>query len=182
MTTLVITHPSCLNHDTGLGHPERPARLATILNALGAPEFQSLVRVEAPEASREQISRAHDGSYVAELLDAVPESGFVYADSDTIMSPGSGAAALRAAGAVVAGVDAVMSGRARNSFCAVRPPGHHAEADRAMGFCLFNNVAVGAHHARARHGIRRVAVIDFDVHHGNGTQHMFEGDAELFYG
>jgi acetoin utilization deacetylase AcuC-like enzyme len=182
MTTLLISHSACLNHDTGRGHPERPARLESILNALAAPEFQSLTRIEGPEATQEQIALAHDARYVAALLKAVPKAGLAYADADTVVSPGSGAAALRAAGAMIAGVDAVMRGEARNVFCAVRPPGHHAEADRPMGFCLFNNVAIGAYHARARHGIGRVAVIDFDVHHGNGTQHMFESDESMFYG
>jgi len=182
MTTLLYSHSACLNHDTGRGHPERIARLEVILNALDAPEFQSLARREAPQATREQIARAHDRAYVDGLLEAVPKSGLVHADSDTVMSSGSGEAALRAAGAVVAAVDAVIGGEAGNAFCAVRPPGHHAEADRPMGFCLFNNVAIGAYHARARHDLRRIAVVDFDVHHGNGTQHMFESDGELFYG
>jgi acetoin utilization deacetylase AcuC-like enzyme len=182
MTTLLYSHSACLNHDTGRGHPERIARLEVILNALAAPEFHSLPRREAPEATRDQIALAHDRGYVDELLAAVPKSGFVRADMDTVMSPGSGAAALRAAGAVVAAVDAVIGGEAGNAFCAVRPPGHHAEANRSMGFCLFNNVAIGAHHARAAHGLRRIAVVDFDVHHGNGTQHMFESDSDLFYG
>jgi acetoin utilization deacetylase AcuC-like enzyme len=182
MTTLLYSHSACLNHDTGRGHPERIARLEVILNALAAPEFHSLSRIEAPQASREQIALAHDRDYVDALLAGVPKSGFVRADADTVMSPGSGEAALRAAGAVVAAVDAVIAGKADNAFCAVRPPGHHAEADRPMGFCLFNNVAVGAYHARAQHGLRRIAVVDFDVHHGNGTQHMFESDSELFYG
>jgi acetoin utilization deacetylase AcuC-like enzyme len=182
MTTLLYSHKACLNHDTGRGHPERIARLEVILNALAAPEFHSLSRIEAPQATPEQIGRAHDRGYVDALLAGVPESGFVRADADTVMSPGSGEAALRAAGAVVAAVDAVIGGKADNAFCAVRPPGHHAEADRPMGFCLFNNVAVGAYHAREQHGLRRIAVIDFDVHHGNGTQHMFESDSELFYG
>ncbi len=182
MTTLLYSHNACLNHDTGRGHPERIARLEVILNALAAPEFHSLTRIEAPEASREQIALAHDRDYVDAVLKAVPKSGHVRADADTVMSPGSGEAALRAAGAVVAAVDAVIDGEADNAFCAVRPPGHHAEADRPMGFCLFNNVAVGAYHARAKHGLGRIAVIDFDVHHGNGTQHMFESESELFYG
>src|SRR5262245_29859085 len=172
MTTLLISHTACLNHDTGQGHPERRARLESILNALAAPELQALTRIEAPEATPKQIALAHDRRYVAALLKAVPKSGLAYADADKVVSPGSGAAALRAAGAMVASVDAVMSGAARNAFCAVRPPGHHAEADRPMGFCLFNNVAIGAYHARTKHGIDRVAVVDFDVHHGNGTQHI----------
>jgi acetoin utilization deacetylase AcuC-like enzyme len=162
-------------------HPEHPARLKAVLTALEAPEFAALDRREAPLATREQIARVHAGFYVDRVLEAVPESGYVALDPDTIISPGSGEAALRAAGALVAAVDAVAGGEARNAFCAVRPPGHHAEAARAMGFCMFNNVAVGAEQARKVHGLARVAVVDFDVHHGNGTQHMFEKDADLFY-
>jgi acetoin utilization deacetylase AcuC-like enzyme len=182
MTTVLVTHPSCLAHDTGRGHPERPARLEAILKTLAAPEFAPLTRIEAPRATHAQIALAHRATYIEALLAAIPKSGLAMADMDTVISPASGEAALRAAGAVVAAVDAVAGGEAKTAFCAVRPPGHHAEADRAMGFCLFNNVAVGAFHARARHGIGRVAVIDFDVHHGNGTQHMFEGRADMFYG
>jgi acetoin utilization deacetylase AcuC-like enzyme len=181
MATLLITHSACFDHDTGRMHPEHPARLKAVLTALEAPEFAALDRREAPLATREQIARVHAGLYVDRVLEAVPESGYVALDPDTIISPGSGEAALRAAGALVAAVDAVVAGKVRNAFCAVRPPGHHAEAARAMGFCLFNNVAVGAEQARKVHGIDRVAVVDFDVHHGNGTQHMFEKDADLFY-
>jgi acetoin utilization deacetylase AcuC-like enzyme len=181
MTTLLLTHKACLAHDPGRFHPESPARLAAVLAALDGPQFSALERAEAPAATLDQIARVHGRAHVERLLRAVPASGHVGLDPDTIMSPGSGEAALRAAGALVAGVDAVAAGGVRNAFCAVRPPGHHAEAARAMGFCLFNNVAVGAAHARAAHGLRRVAVVDFDVHHGNGTQHTFERDAELFY-
>lgn len=181
MTTLLLTHPACFDHDPGRMHPERPARLKAILAALDAPEFAALDRREAPPATREQISRVHSEFYVDRVLQAVPASGRVGLDPDTVMSSGSGEAALRAAGAVVAAVDAVVAGAVRNAFCAVRPPGHHAEASQAMGFCFFNNVAVGAEHARKHHGLSRVAVMDFDVHHGNGTQHMFERDSNLFY-
>ncbi|HET6220659.1 MAG TPA: histone deacetylase family protein, partial [Dongiaceae bacterium] len=181
MTTLLITHPACLDHNPGAMHPESPSRLRAILKALEGPEFADLLRREAPAASVDQIARAHARAYVTAVLKAVPPAGLVGLDADTVISPGSGEAALRAAGAVVAGVDAVMTGEADNAFCAVRPPGHHAEAARAMGFCLFNNVAIGAAHARAAHGLERVAVVDFDVHHGNGTQHMFERDPGLFY-
>ena len=181
MTTLLVTHAACLDHDPGSFHPESPARLRAILAALEGPEFAALERAEAPPASVDQIARVHARAHVERILRAVPATGHVGLDPDTILSPGSGEAALRAAGALVAAVDAVAASRARNAFCAVRPPGHHAEAARAMGFCLFNNIAVGAAHARAAHGLRRVAVVDFDVHHGNGTQHMFERDAELFY-
>jgi acetoin utilization deacetylase AcuC-like enzyme len=181
MTTMLVTHPACFAHDTGRMHPESPARLKAILAALEAPEFAGLTRREAPAASIEQIGRVHASFYVDRVLRAVPQTGHVGLDPDTVMSPGSGEAALRAAGAVVAAVDAVVAGEARNAFCAVRPPGHHAESSQAMGFCLFNNVAIGALQARAAHGLARVAVVDFDVHHGNGTQHMFESDPDLFY-
>ena len=181
MNTVLFSHVACLDHDTGFGHPESPARLKAVLSALEDEKFHFLQRREAPRASPEQLARAHPGGYVERILAAVPAEGHADLDSDTVLSPGSGEAALRAAGAVVAAVDAVCTGEARNAFCAVRPPGHHAEADRPMGFCLFNNIAVGAWHARAVHGIQRIAVIDFDVHHGNGTQDIFESDPGLFY-
>jgi acetoin utilization deacetylase AcuC-like enzyme len=181
MATRLYTHPACLEHDMGQGHPERPARLEAILAALQAPAFAALEWHEAPRASIDQIARAHPRGFVDALLEAVPRAGRVMLDGDTSLSPGSGEAALRAAGAVTAAVDAVAAGEAANAFCAVRPPGHHAEPATAMGFCLFNNVAVGAHQARSAHGLKRIAVMDFDVHHGNGTQAMFERDPELFY-
>jgi len=181
MATQLVTHPACLDHDPGAYHPENPRRLQAVLAALAGDAFAGLERVSAPRASDAALCRAHPRAFVEAVLGAVPPTGRHQIDGDTIVSPGSGEAALRAAGAVVAGVDAVCEGRARNVFAAVRPPGHHAEAAQAMGFCMFNNVAVGALHARAKHGLRRVAVIDFDVHHGNGTQHMFENDADLFY-
>jgi acetoin utilization deacetylase AcuC-like enzyme len=181
MTTALFTHSACLAHDTGPGHPERIERLEAIADALAMPRFDGLDRREAPRVGRTELLRVHPAAYVDHVLASIPAEGYGALDADTIVSPGSGEAALRAAGAVVAAVDAVMAGEVGNAFCAVRPPGHHAEADRAMGFCLFNNVAVGAHHARAKHGVRRVAVVDFDVHHGNGTQHIFERDPALFY-
>jgi acetoin utilization deacetylase AcuC-like enzyme len=181
MTTLLYTHPACLEHDPGRHHPEAAARLRAVLDALAEPEFDRLERREAPEAALEDLRRVHPGRYVEQILRAVPRSGHVGIDADTILSPASGEAALRAAGAVVAAVDAVVAGEADNAFCAVRPPGHHAEPAQAMGFCLFNNIAVGALRARKAHGLGRVAVIDFDVHHGNGTQAAFETDAGLFY-
>ncbi|MBM3584066.1 MAG: histone deacetylase family protein [Alphaproteobacteria bacterium] len=182
MTTLLLTHPACLDHRPGPHHPERPARLSSVLAALAAPAFAALERREAPRATDEQLGRVHQAAYVDQALASIPPQGTLHYDPDTVVSPGSGEAALRAAGAVVAAVDAVAAGQAANAFCAVRPPGHHAERAAAMGFCLFNNVAVGALHARAVHGLARVAVVDFDVHHGNGTQHMFERDPALFYG
>ena len=181
MTTLLYTHPACLEHDPGPGHPERPERLRAVLAALDDEAFDGLERREAPRASKAQLLYAHPEAYVDQVFAAVPESGQAHLDADTLVSPGSGEAALRAVGAVCAAVDEVMSGAAANAFCAVRPCGHHAEATRAMGFCLFNNVALGAFHARAAHGAQRIAAVDFDVHHGNGTQHMFEADAGLFY-
>ena len=181
MTTLLYTHPACLGHDPGEHHPESPARLVAVLEALSGPDFAALERREAPEAALDDLARVHPRQLVEALLAAVPQTGHVAIDADTVMSPGSGAAALRAAGAVAAAVDAVGAGEADNAFCAVRPPGHHAEPRRPMGFCLFNNVAVGALRAREVHGLDRVAVVDFDVHHGNGTQARFADDAGLFY-
>jgi acetoin utilization deacetylase AcuC-like enzyme len=181
MSTLLITHAACLDHDPGAYHPESPARLRAVLKGLGEAEFKALERVEAPRAEDRHLTLAHPVAYVEGVMGTIPPAGRHALDGDTVVCPGSGEAALRAAGAVVHAVDAVVSGKAQNAFCAVRPPGHHAEANRAMGFCLFNSVAVGALHARANHGLDRVAVIDFDVHHGNGTQHMFERDPNLFY-
>lgn len=181
MSTLLVTHLACIEHDPGAYHPERPDRLKAVLQGLAESEFNDVERIEAPRAEERHLTLCHPVDYVETVLNTIPRSGRQHLDGDTAVSPGSGEAALRAAGAVVAAVDAVCTGKARNAFCAVRPPGHHAEADQAMGFCLFNNVAIGAQHARTAHGLSRVAVIDFDVHHGNGTQHMFERDAHLFY-
>ena len=181
MTCILLTHPACLDHDTGSRHPERADRLRAVLAALDAPEFAGLERREAPLATVEEIGRAHPRVYVESVLDNIPAAGHVHFDADTVASPGTREAALRAAGAVLAAVAAVMAGEADTAFCAVRPPGHHAEPTRAMGFCLFNNIAIGAAAARAEHGAARVAVVDFDVHHGNGTQAMFAADGDLFY-
>ncbi len=181
MTTALFTHFACLDHVTPPGHPESPERLRAVLAALAAPDFAALARGEAPRATPDALNAIHPKAFVRRVLDSVPEKGWRSIDGDTALSPGSGEAALRAAGAVVAAVDAVMSGEAKNAFAAVRPPGHHAEPGTAMGFCVFNNVAVGALHARAKHGLHRIAVVDFDVHHGNGTQAAFERDAELFF-
>ena len=181
MTTAYYSHPVCLQHDPGQGHPESPARLRAVDHALRAPEFEGLVRCEAPYALFEQLTLVHDERYVKALFNTVPSSGYVEIDGDTILSPGSGEAALRAAGGVCAAVDDVLTGRIDNAFCALRPPGHHAERAMAMGFCLLNNVAIGARHAQTAYGLAKVAVVDFDVHHGNGTQHMFESDPSLFY-
>ena len=181
MTTLYYSHPACREHRPGHGHPERPERLDAIRDALDAEAFQALERREAPAAEVVQLARAHPPAFVERVIATIPEAGFVSLDADTTVSPGSGEAALRAAGAVCAAVDAVMAGEADTAFCAVRPPGHHAERETAMGFCIFNNVAVGAEQARKIHGLRRVAAIDFDVHHGNGTQDIFWNDPDLFY-
>ena len=181
MSTLLYSHSAFLDHDTGPHHPERPDRLRAITAILETEAFSLLDRREAPLAEKAQIARVHPQRFVDWVLEQIPDDGLAGLDADTIVSPGSGEAALRAAGAVCAAVDAVVTGEARNAFCAIRPPGHHAEPERAMGFCLFNNVAVGAAHARAVHGLKRVAVVDFDVHHGNGTQAAFERDGDLFY-
>ncbi len=181
MTTLLYTHSSCLDHDPGSHHPEAPARLRTVLAALSGPQYARLERREAPEAALDDVLRVHSRHHVEHVLGAVPKVGHAAIDADTVLSPASGTAALHAAGAVAAAVDAVVAKEADNAFCAVRPPGHHAEPDRAMGFCLFNNAAIGALRAREVHGFERVAVVDFDVHHGNGTQAAFEADDNLFY-
>ncbi len=181
MTTLLFTHPSSEAHDAGEGHPESAERIRAVYGALIGPGFEALVRHEAPRADIDHIARIHREDYVTDLLDAVPTEGHAEIDPDTWISPGSGEAALRAAGAMVAAVDAVLNGEANTAFCAVRPPGHHAEPGRAMGFCLFNNVAIGAAHARGVHGLSKVAVVDFDVHHGNGTQAAFHNDPTVLY-
>lgn len=181
MTTLLYTPDSVEGHDTGPGHPESADRFRAVKRALDAPGFAALERRQSPLAEADQIARIHRKDYIAALLEAVPARGYVRIDPDTTISPGSGEAALRSVGAVVAAVDAVMSGAARTAFCAVRPPGHHAEPRRGMGFCLFNNVAVAAAHARAVHHVERVAIVDFDVHHGNGTQAAFWSDPSVLY-
>ncbi|MBI1238970.1 MAG: histone deacetylase family protein [Alphaproteobacteria bacterium] len=182
MTTGLFSSSACLYHEPPLGHPESPDRLRAVLHALEGEAFQFLQRFDAPPAAREDLERLHGAAYVDAILAAVPQEGHAHIDADTVLSPGSREAALRAAGAVTAAVDAVIAGDVQNAFCAVRPPGHHAEPHQAMGFCLFNNIAVGALRARAVHGLKRIAVIDFDVHHGNGTQAAFESDPDLFYG
>jgi acetoin utilization deacetylase AcuC-like enzyme len=181
MTTLLYTHAACLEHDPGSFHPESPDRLRAVLDALSGEEFAVLDRRTAPRGDLADIGRVHPRNYIEAVLAAVPASGHAGLDADTILSPGSGEAALRAVGAVCAAVDAVMAGEGTNAFCAVRPPGHHAEPNRPMGFCLFNNVGIGAQRARQVHGLERAAVIDFDVHHGNGTQALFEENPHLFY-
>ena len=181
MTTVLYTHKSSLEHDTSPGHPERIARIETVYKALSGVSYEKLLRKEAPRATEEELALIHDPAYVKLVLENIPDEGYARLDADTIMSPGSGEAALRAAGAIIAAVDDVVAGRASNAFCAVRPPGHNAEPRRGMGFCLFNNVAIGAKHARAAHGLQRVAIVDFDVHHGNGTQAAFYTDADTLF-
>jgi acetoin utilization deacetylase AcuC-like enzyme len=170
-----------MDHEPGQGHPESPARLGAVLEALAEPEFRDLVRRKAPVGRAEHAALVHGERFVAAVLSRIPESGHAAFDPDTIVSPGSGKAALRAVGAATAAVDAVMAGEFSNVFCAVRPPGHHAEPARAMGFCLFNSIAVGARYAQDAHGIHRVAIVDFDVHHGNGSQAVAELDPSIFY-
>jgi acetoin utilization deacetylase AcuC-like enzyme len=175
--TAYITHPSFLLHDMGEYHPECPDRLTAIGDRLIAAGLDAyLLHHVAPAATREQILRVHAEAYVGEIEAASPESGLHFIDPDTALNPHTLTAARHAAGAVVHATDLVLSGECRTAFCAVRPPGHHAERRRAMGFCLFNNVAVGAAHALDAHGLERVAVVDFDVHHGNGTEDIFVGD------
>ena len=177
---LLYTHPACLAHDPGIGHPESPARLRTVLDALDDPSFAGLVRREAPRATRAQLARVHAESLIDAVFAAAPSIGHAQLDADTAMSPDSLEAALRAAGAVCAAVDALIDGEDTRAFCAVRPPGHHATRDTAMGFCLFNNVAAGATQALTR-GLVRAAIVDFDVHHGNGTQDIFWNEPRVLY-
>jgi acetoin utilization deacetylase AcuC-like enzyme len=178
----LFTHSACLQHDPGAGHAERPARLSAVLHALDLDRFAALDRIEAPLATREQLLRAHTVAYVEHIFASSPQEGTHRLDEDTVMSPGSLDAALHAAGAVVAAVDSVLNGADdQRAFCAVRPPGHHATRDQAMGFCLFNSVAIAATHAMSVYGLKRVAIADFDVHHGNGTQAIFEADKRVLF-
>jgi acetoin utilization deacetylase AcuC-like enzyme len=180
LATAFITHPSFLLHEMGAGHPECPARLTAISDRLIAAGLDGhLVHHEAPAASREQVLRAHREAYVDELEAASPDHGHVYLDPDTALNPHSLDAAWHAAGALVLATDLVLSGECDNAFCAVRPPGHHAVRGAAMGFCIFNSVAVGILHALEAHGLSRVAVVDFDVHHGNGTEDIFCDDPRV---
>jgi acetoin utilization deacetylase AcuC-like enzyme len=180
MSVALFTHPVALTHDTGAHHPECADRLRYVLRALEAPEFAPLLREQAPEATRAQLTAVHDQAYV-EAIFALPQDRMIAIDGDTIFSPGTLETVLRGAGGAAAAVDAVMEGWAKAAFVAMRPPGHHAESDRAMGFCFFNNAAVAARHARDKWGLKRVAVADFDVHHGNGTQEIFYRDPAVMY-
>ena len=182
MTVLLLAHRDGLAHDMGEGHPECPDRLRAVLQALDSEEFSDLLRDEPEEATVEQLTRVHPADYVAAILGIRPRHGDRIAlDGDTIMSAGSARAALLAAGAAVRAVDEVCAGKVLRAFCATRPPGHHAERRRPMGFCFFSNVVVAARHAQAVHGLERVAILDFDVHHGNGTQDCVRDDASIFF-
>jgi acetoin utilization deacetylase AcuC-like enzyme len=181
MTTLLISHPACLQHLTPMGHPERPDRLRAVEQALAADKFKPLLREQAPMASLESIALCHPMEYVEEIREASPKEGLIHLDADTPMSPGTFEAALRAAGGATFAVDQVMAKKAKNAFVATRPPGHHAETARPMGFCFFDNVAIAARHAQKQHGIDRAAIIDFDVHHGNGSQEIFWDDKSVMY-
>ncbi len=181
MITALYTHNTCLQHQPGPGHPESPARLQAVLEALDQDIFAALDRIEARPATRAQLERAHTAELIESIFAQSPQHDCVRLDPDTVMSPHSLSAALHAAGAVSMAIDAVIAGRIRRAFCAVRPPGHHATHDTAMGFCLFNNIAVGAAHALAVHGLERVAIVDFDVHHGNGTQDIFWNESRVLY-
>ncbi|MEM7422208.1 MAG: histone deacetylase family protein [Pseudomonadota bacterium] len=181
MSLMILTHPSSHLHVTPPGHPERVARIETVDRVLARDRFSGAQKAESPEATIAQLSRAHDEAYVQTIHDSVPESGWTSLDPDTHMCKDSLVAALHAAGSNVAAVEAVMGGKARAAFCAVRPCGHHAERDRAMGFCLFSNIAVGALHALDSLGASRIAIMDFDVHHGNGTQDIFWSDPRVLF-
>lgn len=186
MTTALITHPSFAGHDTGPHHPERSERMRAIDKVLEHEVYKDLLRHQAPlrEDDAEYIVKAHSAAHLQKMrmvADGLKERS-VHIDGDTVASPGTWEAARRAVGAGLDAVDMVMSREASNVFCQVRPPGHHAETNKAMGFCLFNNIAIAAYYARAKHGAERVAVVDFDVHHGNGTQEIFWSDKDMFYG
>ncbi len=182
MTTLLLTHPASYGHEMGPGHPERPDRIRAIERSLEQEAFQTLAREQAPRVSRAALLRVHPEAYVAAIEQAAPIAGLARLDADTSMSPGTLEAAMHAAGGATFAVDEVMSGRVANAFVAARPPGHHAERATPMGFFFFNNAAIAARHAQAAHGAERVAIIDFDVHHGNGTQDIFWDDANVMYG
>jgi acetoin utilization deacetylase AcuC-like enzyme len=181
MTTLLLTHRASLDHLTPPGHPERPDRIRAVDQVLGEGRFDKLVREEAPEGTLELARLCHDEHYIEELRRIAPDKGLIYLDGDTSMSPGTWEAAMRSVGGAVAATDAVMSGAADNAFLAMRPPGHHAETSRPMGFCFFDHAAIAARHAQRKYGIARAAVVDFDVHHGNGTQDIFWADPTMMY-
>jgi len=181
MSILILTHPSSHAHVTPPGHPERVARIEAVDRVLASGPYVGLPRAEAPAASDDQIGRAHDAAYVEMIKASAPAQGWVSLDPDTHMCPNSLEAARHAAGSNIAAVEAVVGGRHKAAFCAVRPCGHHAEKNRAMGFCLFNNVAIGAHHALDALGVGKLAIVDFDVHHGNGTQDIFWSEPRVMF-
>lgn len=182
MRVAYITHPSCLLHDMGAHHPEQPARLSVIRDRLISTGLDTLLlQREAPRVDRAALERVHAPTYVEQVFRAAPAEGLAWLDPDTAMNPHSLEAALHAAGAGTLAVDLVMAGEVQRVFCAVRPPGHHAERDRAMGFCFFDNVAVAASHALTEHSLERVAILDFDVHHGNGTEDIFRGHQQVLF-
>ena len=181
MTTLLLSHPACLDHDTGTGHPERPDRIRAIMEALNEPRFAALRRAEAPGIDRAAVLRVHPADYADAIELASPARGRIYLDADTPMSTKSFAAIAHCVGGVTSAVDDVMQGAVQNAFVAMRPPGHHAGTASPMGFCFFNTAAIAARHAQAVHGAERVAILDFDVHHGNGTQEIFWSDASVLY-
>src|SRR5215207_5223227 len=182
MPTLFLSHPAALDHHVPMGHPERPDRIRAVERALEDECFSGLVREQALRAEPETIALTHSEPYIQAIIEAAPREGFVRIDDDTSMSSGTLEAALRAVGAAAQAVDEVMAGKVRNAFSAMRPPGHHAERAQAMGFCFFNNVAIAARHAQKAHGAERVAIVDWDVHHGNGTQDIFWSDPSVLYG
>ncbi|PCJ42442.1 MAG: acetoin utilization protein [Alphaproteobacteria bacterium] len=182
MSTGLFYHADCQNHITPEGHPETSARLSVVLDCLDQPKFNDLIHIEARAAGKDKLSLVHSDEHIQNVMDHIPGSGHYSLDGDTHLSAGSANAALKAVGAVCQAIDEVMSGKLDNAFCAIRPPGHHAEPDKAMGFCLFNNVAIGALYARKSHFCHRVAIVDFDVHHGNGTQAVAMRHKGLFYG
>jgi acetoin utilization deacetylase AcuC-like enzyme len=181
MRTLYYYHPDFILHTTEIGHPECPVRLWAINRVLEELEFANLIRVLPPMGTEQQIKLIHTDEHIQRIREAIPAQGEYHLDPDTILSPGSEAAAFRAVGAVCDAVDQVLTGKADNAFCAVRPPGHHAEPNRAMGFCLFNNVAIAAEYARQHYHLERIAIVDFDVHHGNGTQAAFYAQPQVLY-
>ncbi len=182
MPTAIFSHPECLRHDTGADHPERPQRVTAINDRLLASGLSDVLQhYDAPEVTPDQLLRVHERTHLDGIEASVPDEGYARLDPDTIVGPQSLPAARRAAGAVVAAVDLILGGSVDTAFCNVRPPGHHAERNRAMGFCLYNNIAVGAAHALEAHGLSRVAIVDFDVHHGNGTEDIFDGDDRVMF-
>jgi acetoin utilization deacetylase AcuC-like enzyme len=181
MTTLLLSRPPWVDHQTPLWHPERQDRMRAVESALEEESFAWLVREEAAAAALQTLALVHPEPYIRSLIDAAPLEGLVAIDEDTSLSPGTLDAAMRSAGAAVQAVDEVMTGKVRNAFSAMRPPGHHAERAKAMGFCFFNNVAIAARHARKAHGAERIAIVDWDAHHGNGTQDVFWSDASVLF-